>query len=1534
MNIKILHNSERRCAWTDRKNGYIELAFGDEAKKSGYYRGQKRYFKGFFLDDKKFFEADSIEVKPECGKIAFGEDEIEFSLLLDEEAFFVKKCKKFGLIKPRGNDKNHGKSWHKKSENGVTVLSSSTGVAIAAPFDFSHKVKNGDLSVWCDGLCAGGNSQDVGFYIAFEDDEKLAIEKAIRLLKNDAITAHAKKIQDFFEKCKVDFGDEKFNKSFQWSRFSSWLLCTKSEDSNYKGIWAGLPWFRDNWGRDTFIAFSGTLLVSGCFDEAKNVLLGFAQFQDRNPASKTYGRIPNRYRNAEDVLYNTADGTLWFLRAVAEYVEYSGDESIANKLAYTINIALEGDVNRCDERGFLTHDEADTWMDARIKGKEAWSPRANRASDIQALWFVALRLGSYFMRLCGNKEKEQFYDDFATKVKASFNEYFWSSDNNALADHLLEGGYGEWAKDMRVRPNQLFAISVPRILPESSEADKNKLIDDEKAFAILENVERELVSPFGLYSLSPEDPLFHADHILSLTDKPNFYHKDAAYHNGTIWEWNSGPYITAKTLYSNGTLPKDAETILKNESKMILEIGCAGSLSENIHARPRPDGSPVLSGTFSQAWSLAEFSRNIVQDVIGFYPRLAEGKIDIRPHLPKNCKSVKATLPFGYGKIDVEIQSFSEEKTNESDCHCENGYSVELFWKSDAQHDALIVNGETLEANKKCHFTVISTVVEKSNQKLPIDLSAFRYASLLNDRSDVVTSGQSARCPSTVISTVVEKSARNLDNEFVASQRQKNYLKRLILSGRMKSKTSGGENTASLEWFFDSHGFIKKYVTDIPLGSLYTKQKTTFRLWAPTAKAAWVLLYEKTCHCENSSPATQEPAPSIVEGKQSQKLPIDLSAFRYTSLLNDRSVEGTLASSVKMTQTSNGVWETTVDGDLHGVYYEFGVLVHGVYNHCADPYAHACGVNGKLSMVCDMERTNPAGWENVTAPKVKSRCDVIVYEADVADLTSSPYWNGKDEKKRTYAGVTESGTSYDGAKTGFDHIKSLGVTHLQLLPIFDFSSVNETKPRGSQYNWGYDPENYGCPEGSYSADPYNGEVRIKEVKQLVKDCAENGIGVVMDVVFNHVNNGLHQPLGVFVPGYFFRVEGYSGAGEDTASERAMFSRYMVDMLSFWLKEYKLSGFRFDLMGLHDVDTMNKIADALQKIKSDVLIYGEGWDMYRAGKMTSASMVNAKKMPFVGHFNDAVRCAIKGSVFSDTSKGFVHDGSSRESVKFGIVGSTRHNQVDNSKVSGTANPHPWSKKTWTSVNYTEIHDNMTLNDKLHLTEEGHPEEYYEQLEKMAISLVLLSEGMPILHAGMEFGRTKKIPDDLVSEKDRFNDVASSFDGKSFYLRNSYNAPDAINALDWKRCAEKQNLVDYVRSLINLRKTHPAFRMEDASDVQKCLHFLDNEKFGFPPEVLGWMLDGKKCGDTWKKIIIFANPLTYDIRVKLPNADEMWLLSGRGNNHKKIASFEVQESKLAMTHSWKIATDGTKFLNGEEVKDAEATIPPKTVWVGYV
>lgn len=1489
MNITIKKNENKICTYTDKIGGYVELRCTGDAdfQKSGYYRGDARYLSGIGPWSPRALcgAIDAIDVQPNGCCLKTKGATLDVSLLIGEGAFWVRSnsgvFEAFGLypvVEQKEIDSNFAepggevrkddeqeaipKEEELPKEEPVWTFATIDGVSvISIKFD-NHAVAISGVSryevITQYGNAEGGNnageSPKVRFfsdvsYIAFEDSEDEARQKVVRLAKSNAKEQHDNKVAEFLQRIDVAFEYqnqvvEDFDDSVKWAAFHAWMLSVWDKSNNHWGLWAGLPWFRENWGRDTFISLCGTLLVAGEFQEARSVLTGFIEHQDTRLGSETYGRIPNRYRCEGDAIYNTVDGTLWFIRALKEYMQYSGDTAILNEVGKcgstweVVKRAIDADITRCDSNGFLCHGEADTWMDARRKGLEALSPRGDRACEVQALWWTALQIASEWAKERNDQDASNRYDAAATKVKSSFLRYFWRPDYDMVSDHLLPGGYGEWAPDLRVRPNQVFVITVPRIADGTLGDEINK--------TIMKNVDRELLTPFGLTTLSPFDPLFHVHH-----ETCELYHKDAAYHNGTIWPWNSGAYISAqKSIY--GGLQQEGVNILHNESLLIMRgvttgNSAAGSLSENIHAASDANANPILSGTFSQCWSLAEYVRNIYQDALGWIPQMDKNRVLFFPAVVGNA--LKARVPFVDGSsvaIDVQV--------GDDACNCT------FLWSGGNLQgraiDIVLQGGGKHQVAKLTWQNELRVTVDKT-QSVPL---AKRHKTWAGTQQSLTRKNKIGA------------------ERFSGSEHIKDYLFNLVKGGRMHSMCCAGENTAALEWLFDSKEFDDEFALPpvsaggVQLGATCNGGTTTFRIWAPTSTAVQLLIQKSG---------------------------------------------GTLRK-IEMSNEDRGVWSTTVAGNKHGATYEYAFITHGVYNHTIDPYAVSCTIDGRKGVVIDWAKTNPAGWENVHAPTIQSPNDAVICELHVQDVTSSATWNGNPQNRKRFSGVVEGGTKYNDMATGWDYIKSLGVTHIQLLPIFDYASVDDAGDRLTQFNWGYDPRNYGCVKGIYSSNPGDPVARIRELKELVQKASEAGIGVIMDVVFNHVTSGLHQALGVSVPGYFFRVEGYSGAGEDTASEHVMMRRYMIDMLKMWLEEYKLCGFRFDLMGLHDVITMNEIYDELHKIKPDVLVYGEGWDMYRAGKMEASSMCNASKMPHIGHFNDAVRCSIKGPCNDDRAPGYIHTGKYRETIKSGIVGMTRHPQVDNTKVELTSNKGPWSSTSSISMNYTEIHDNMTMNDKLRLVEEGRTESYYEQLGKMAISLVMVMQGVPVMQLGQESLRTKRIPVELLDHRGEFcSDVAMAADQMTFYVRNSYNAPDGINSIDWARVYEHRGLAEYVKLVIKMRREHTAFRIVNQDMIAKAVRFIDNEECHFPKEIVAWVIDGAAVGDKWRSVLVIANPLNEPVGYTLPLRNV----------------FTTGEQSL-----WRVATDGVNFCPPDcVVHEAEGSqfvlLGSKTVSVFY-
>ncbi|HOS30767.1 MAG TPA: amylo-alpha-1,6-glucosidase [Treponemataceae bacterium] len=498
------------------------------------------------------------------------------------------------------------------------------------------------------------------FYVSF-----LKKSKAQLILQKENYTSglmhnHRYQIEQFF----TDFSfsvssldaqennkNNVFCKALLWAQFSGWMMVTGVHE---RGIWAGLPWFRDNWGRDTFIALPGILLVSGQFEEARNVIESFAEYQNVDEESESYGKIPNRYRSDADVIYNTADGTLWFIRELWEYIQYTADIDFLKKMFPVVQRALEADRTlRCDTAGFLTHGDADTWMDARIENNEPWSPRGNRACDIQALWYTALTLGSCMASFCGNLNDEKRWNDAAQKVKANFSRFFIYSKPPFIADCLHPDGL----PDMSLRPNQLFCTTVPNLSGLHDEADH--LIDESMRKQSIHTVFENLVFPYGITSLDQNHENFHPYH-----DSCPMYHKDASYHNGTIWLWNSGPAVEAACMINE---QDSAYELSLSHAKLMLPSyskqhtgACAGSLSENMDAY-RNKGAIHLSGTFSQSWSLSEFSRTAYTSYAGIHPCLISRRIIISPSFPSSWKSGR--INFRAGELLLTLVWKTEEST-------------------------------------------------------------------------------------------------------------------------------------------------------------------------------------------------------------------------------------------------------------------------------------------------------------------------------------------------------------------------------------------------------------------------------------------------------------------------------------------------------------------------------------------------------------------------------------------------------------------------------------------------------------------------------------------------------------------------------------------------------------------------------------------------------------------------------------------------------------------------------------------------------
>jgi glycogen debranching enzyme len=426
--------------------------------------------------------------------------------------------------------------------------------------------------------------------------------------------------------------DAEYNKALNWAKASASMFVVEEFGT---GIWAGLPWFRDNWGRDTFIALPGTLLVSGQFEQAKAVLSNFARYQNlREPRDKEYGRIPNRVSANEQTIYNTVDGTPWMLREAREYIRYTGDKAFAAQMYKLALPYFEGAIaNYTDQQGLLSHDSADTWMDARIENKQPWSARGPRAVEIQALWYTALQTGAWLAAQAGDDARAREWNALAVKVQRSFLSMFW--DGAVMADRLREDA----SRDTKVRPNQLMLVSVPF----------DDFVPLEVQAKVTRNAVSQLLYPYGIASLSQDDLYFHPRH-----ENPAFHHKDAAYHQGTIWGWNAGFTVTALNKFGYQDL---AWPLTQNLGRQILGLGTLGTMSELLDALPDAQGKLKPSGTYAQSWSVAEYARNGYQDYVGFKPDLPANTLAFSPAIPSGWTSFYAVLPFGSGDtVDVEFK--------------------------------------------------------------------------------------------------------------------------------------------------------------------------------------------------------------------------------------------------------------------------------------------------------------------------------------------------------------------------------------------------------------------------------------------------------------------------------------------------------------------------------------------------------------------------------------------------------------------------------------------------------------------------------------------------------------------------------------------------------------------------------------------------------------------------------------------------------------------------------------------------------------
>ena len=572
-----------------------------------------------------------------------------------------------------------------------------------------------------------------------------------------------------------------------------------------------------------------------------------------------------------------------------------------------------------------------------------------------------------------------------------------------------------------------------------------------------------------------------------------------------------------------------------------------------------------------------------------------------------------------------------------------------------------------------------------------------------------------------------------------------------------------------------------------------------------------------------------------------------------TLRLYDNGTDGKAIKAIRMKKAEDGLWRAEVKGDISGKFYTFDTG----NGECPGLFAKAVGVNGNRAAVVDMRSTDPDGWLQDKRPPLKSPCDLIIYELHHRDFSIDPS-SGLQHKGKFLALTEPKATEY---------LESLGVNAIHILPSFDYASVDETRLDTPQYNWGYDPKNYNVPEGSYSTDPYLPTTRIKEFKQMVQALHKAGIRVILDVVYNHTFDIKNSNFQRITPDYFYRktADGKysdgSGCGNETASEKPLMREYMIESAKYWAEEYHIDGFRFDLMGVHDIETMNLIRKELNKIDSSIYIYGEGWSAGSCAYPTEklAMKANTRQLNGIGAFCDDMRDALRGP-FSDNHKGGFLAGveNLEESIKFGIVGAISHPQIDMAKVNYSK--EPWTNSPAQMISYVSCHDDMCLTDRLRSSIPGINEDELIRLDLLAQTAVLTSQGVPFILCGEEMLRDKK------------------------GVHNSYKSPDSINRLDWNNLKKYPEVFSYYSGLIALRKAHPAFRMGDADMVRRHLEFLDA-----PKGVVAFRLKDNAGGDSWKDITVILNSNKKVEEISVPEGEYTAVVKDGKVDSRGLATF---------------------------------------------
>lgn len=559
---------------------------------------------------------------------------------------------------------------------------------------------------------------------------------------------------------------------------------------------------------------------------------------------------------------------------------------------------------------------------------------------------------------------------------------------------------------------------------------------------------------------------------------------------------------------------------------------------------------------------------------------------------------------------------------------------------------------------------------------------------------------------------------------------------------------------------------------------------------------------------------------------------------------------GNPVKEVHMKKSVDGTWTAEISPVPYGRFYTYTILHNGRWlQETPGIWAKAVGVNGHRAAIIDMKATDPEGWDSDRGPTVCNINDAIIYELHHRDFSMHP--SSGIVNKGKFIAMTENGTvSPLGDATGIEHLKELGVTHVHILPSYDYNSVDETQLPSNGYNWGYDPQNYNAPEGSYSTNPADPSLRITEMKQMIKALHDAGIGVVMDVVYNHTAQNDDSNFSLTAPGYFYRhrpdgsYSDASGCGNETASERPMMGDFIVNSVKYWAKEYHIDGFRFDLMAIHDTATMNRVAKELKAINPNIILYGEGWTAGDSPLPVErrALKENVAEMDGIAVFSDDIRDAVKGHYSDASDRGFATGKPGlEETVKIGIVAATAHPQVDYAK--GNNSKFPYAGKPDRIINYVSCHDDLMLTDKLRKSMPDATESERKRAAKLAQTIVFTSQGTPFMFAGEELFRDKK------------------------GVHNSYRSPDSINAIDWNLKHFNADQFDYYKELIALRKAHPAFRMTTSDEIAHNIRFDKTDI----PNLISYSIMNHANGDEWGEIKLVFNGSDNDAEIKLPRGN---------------------------------------------------------------